>query len=113
MMTTAGRRPFSMREMRAARAGSGACALGDCGSGVAAVKLERLLAESLGENSGEVATTIAARANVAVRRSRIFVVADFVVVDLVVIGLVVVDFMEDLMGENRITFDGETIRLVG
>ena len=50
-MITAGRRPFSMREMRAARAGSVACTGEDCEFGARAK--ERLLAESLGESKQE------------------------------------------------------------
>jgi hypothetical protein len=100
-MTTAGKRPLSMREMRAARAGSGAGALEDCCAG--AKTLERLLAESLGESRDELQTPAARNANMAVRRSRAFVVVD----------LVVVGFIGDLMGGNRTTFEYETIRLVG
>jgi hypothetical protein len=36
-----------------------------------------------------------------------------VAVDFVVVVLAVVDCMGDLMSANRITFEGETIRLVG
>jgi hypothetical protein len=77
-MTTAGRRPFSMREMRAARAGSG----------VWAAELERLVAESLGEKKEELEAAIAKSAKAAVRSTRVFVI----------------DFMGELMGRNRITF---------
>jgi hypothetical protein len=100
-MTTAGRRPLSMRAMRAARVGSGAGAFEDCCAG--AKTLERLLAESLGESRDELQTPAARSAKAAVSRSRAFVVVD----------LVGVEFMGDLMGGNRTTFEYETIRLVG
>jgi hypothetical protein len=85
-----------MRETRAVRAGSGDCALDVCWSEVRT--LERLFAESLGERNEEPQTPAASRANTAVKRIRAFVV---------------VDLMCDLMGENRTTFESDTIRLVG
>ena len=100
-MMTAGRSPLSMRAMRAERVGSGAGALEDCRAG--AKTLERLLAESLGESSDELQTPAARSAKAAVRRSRVFVVVD----------LVIIDFIGDLMGANRTTFECETICLVG
>jgi len=90
-----------MREMRAARAESSAGAFEDCCSG--AKTLERLLAESLGESIDELQTPAARNANTAVSRIRAFVVVD----------LVVADFIGDLMGGNRTTFESETICLVG
>ena len=90
-----------MREMRAARVGSGADAFEDCCAGAKA--LERLPAESLGESIDELQTPAARSAKAPVRRSRAFVVVD----------LVVVDFIGDLMGGNRTTFESETICLVG
>jgi len=57
-----------------------------------------LAAESIGESNEELAMAVARDANSTVRRIRAFVV---------------VDFMCDLMGANRTTFEGETIRLVG
>jgi hypothetical protein len=95
LMMTAGRRPFSIREMRAARAGSCACALDDCRSGVRT--LERLAAESLGESEKEPEEAMPRNANTAVKKIRAFVV---------------VDLMCDLMGANRTTFEDEEIRLV-
>jgi hypothetical protein len=105
LMTTAGRRPFSMREIRAARAGSGACALDASGAGAWA--LERLLAGNLGESSEELEVVTAKSANAAARRSTFFVAADLVVFELVV------DFIGDLMSANRTTFECEMTRLVG
>src|SRR5580692_4503005 len=98
---TAGRRPLSIREMRAARAVSVACAGEDCEFG--SRTKERLLAESLGESKEETEAAAPRKANRAVSRSRTFVVVD----------LVVVDFIGDLMGANRITFEYRTIPLVG
>src|SRR5580658_2557212 len=92
LMTTAGRRPDSMRAMRAASAGSGASAAADCWSGAWA--LERLLAESFGEGEEEREAATARSANAAVKSIRIFVVVD-------------------LMGANRTTFECQAIRLVG
>src|ERR1700682_2183277 len=96
LMMTAGSRPDSMRAMRATRAGSGACGLDDCGSGTCA--LERLPADSLGKSNEELEAATVRSANAAVRSARVFVV---------------VDFMGDLMGANRTTFECERIRLVG
>jgi hypothetical protein len=100
-MTTAGRSPFSIRAMRAASVGSGAGVFDDCCAGEKA--LERLLAESLGESRYELQRPTARNANMTVSRIRAFVVVD----------LVGVDFMGDLMGGNRTTFECEGIRLVG
>src|SRR5580692_9716386 len=91
LMTTAGRRPFSMRVMRAAVAGS----VADCWE--TDVGPERLLAASLGEKREALAAAIAKSAKAAVTSARVFVD----------------DFMGDLMGRNRITFEGLEIRLVG
>jgi hypothetical protein len=87
LMTTAGRRPDSMREMRAARVGSGVCG----------AERERLEAESLGEKKEELEAAITRNAKVVVRSRKVLVV----------------DFMGELMGRNRITFEGGAIRLVG
>src|SRR5580693_5675833 len=84
LITTAGRRPDSMRAMRAASAGSRTPAVDDCRS--EAWSLERLLAESFGESDEELEAATARTANAAVRSIRIFVVVD-------------------LMGANRTTFD--------
>src|SRR5580692_6260770 len=92
LITTAGRRPDSMRAMRAASAGSGVSAVDDCWSGAWA--LERWLAESLGESQEELEAATASSANAAVKSIRIFLVVD-------------------LMGANRTTFESEAIRLVG
>src|SRR5580700_4758882 len=92
LMTTAGRRPDSMRAIRAASAGSRASAVDDCWSGAWA--LERLLAESLGESDEELEAATARSANAAVKSIRVFVVVD-------------------LMEANRTTFECEAIRLVG
>lgn len=62
-----------------------------------------MLAESLGESKEEMEAAAPRNANMAVRRSRAFVVVD----------LVVADFIGDLMGANRITFEGMAICLVG
>ena len=96
MITTAGRRPDSIRAMRVAAAGSCAPAGDDCGFGPRAK--ERLLAESLGEIKEELQIVTASTANAAVRSTRV---------------LVAVDFIGDLMGGNRTTFECETICLVG
>jgi hypothetical protein len=85
-----------MRAMRAAEAGSGACAAEDCEFGSRAK--EKLLAESWGENKEELQMATASAANEAVKSRRV---------------LVAFDFMGDLMGGNRTTFESETIRLVG
>src|SRR5580698_6386922 len=96
LTTTAGRRPDSMRAMRAVRAGSGACAGEDRGLDTRAK--ERLLAESLGESKEELEIATASAANAAVRSIRVFAT---------------VELIGDLMGGNRTTFESETIRLVG
>ena len=101
MRMTAGRRPLSIREMRADRAGSGACAVEDCGYG--SRTKERLPAESLGESKEEMEAAAPRNANTAVSSIKVFVV----------VNLVVVDFIGDLMGANRITFEGMAICLVG
>src|SRR5271168_3075207 len=96
LMMTAGRRPFSMREMRAARAGSDDCPLDDCWSGVRT--LERLVAATLGESHEELAAAIAREPKSAVKTIRVFAV---------------VNLMCEFMGANRTTFEGGEIRLVG
>jgi hypothetical protein len=83
-MTTAGRRPFSTREIWDDNSVGAGDWLG--------------LAESLGESTEELEAAIARNANAAVRRTRV---------------LVVVDLIFDLMGANRTTFECETILLVG
>jgi hypothetical protein len=90
-----------MRAMRAARVGSGAGGFEDCCAG--AKTLEKLLAESLGERRDELQTPAVSSAKAAVSSIR----------TLAVLGLVGVDFMGDLMGANRTTFECDTIRLVG
>src|SRR5580704_399124 len=92
LMTTAGRRPDSMRAMRAARAGSAAWAFDACGSGAWA--LGRWPAESRGESNQEPEAATARSAIAAARSIRTFVAVD-------------------LMGANRITFECQAIRLVG
>jgi len=57
----------------------------------------------LGESSDELQTPAARNANTAVSRIRVFVVVD----------LAGVDFIGDLMGGNRTTFECDAIRLVG
>jgi hypothetical protein len=71
------------------------------------VKLERLLADSLSEKKDEAQVPAARRAKAADRRIRVLVAVDLVVADFVF------DFMGDLMGANRTTFECEAIRLVG
>ena len=96
MMMTAGRRPDSMRAMRAARVGSGACVLKDRASG--AKTMEGWPADTRSERKDELPALAESSAKVAVKRSSVFVV---------------VDFMGDLMRANRTTFECEGIRLVG
>ena len=57
----------------------------------------------MGESRDELQTPAARSAKAAVRRSRAFVVVD----------LVGVEFMGDLMGANRTTFECRRIPLVG
>jgi hypothetical protein len=64
--------------------------------------------ESFIEKKDEPQAPVTRSAKAAVRSIRIFEVLDFVVFDRVGI-----DFMEDLMGANRTTFEGGRIRLVG